>query len=304
MFTAKNFQKAMSKVRGARPGDMIINPGETIDVPKSSKYQAHKKAKLSSFGRTAALYGTHRKSPHPTTIIKDKAEGWEMAVGEVERLNDGLKERREFRWFLEVIISLSDQTRTRVWSATLFPPYQLQVDPQSFRDSRRHLEHMNHRAAQGGHFEALLRGFFDEDLEELAEFNNVPVDRLPGGGGAFILQENYSIDGLLHLFREICDGTHPRITYTSGAPVGDTMIRVSLDTSYGIVFTRSSLDQKTGRDMVQAWLNDIKEFTRGDNRNYYYDVDAKAYSRRERDQVKPTSNHVESMLSQMAKGTA
>jgi len=301
-FQAKNFEAALKHLRTAREGDLALTHEALPEPPKSKRYVSRGQAKASHFGRSSTLYGTHRRSPSSLNIIKDPAEGWEMAVGEVERLNDKIKDRREFRWFLEVIIGLSDQQRVRTFVAILFPPFQLQVDPQSFRDSRVHMEHMAARAGRTAHFEGRVRGFFDEDPEEVADFLGIDVGSLPGGGASFIRQENYTNDGLLHLIEELCDGTFAPLTYANGTPGGDVMIRISLDSSYGIVVDRSSLKSEGSRDMVKAWLHDIKSFTSGDNRNFYFDITTKAYARKSREQEKPLSNRVEVMLAELEKG--
>jgi hypothetical protein len=250
--------------------------------------------------KSAFLYGANRRSPYATNIIKDKALGWEIAVDEVTKLNERVNARREFRFFVEVFITLSRRTRRRAWKMILFPPFSLGVKPESFRDSRDHQTHMAARSAHTGHFVCKVQGLLaEDDREELERFDPDLIDDDPKW--ATIQNLSVGLDGFLRKIEDLADGKLEDVHYGRWAPNGDPMIRLGLDSSFGIVFDRSTLRTDSGRDMVSAWIQDIYEFTSGDRRKYYYDTRIKAYRQIREDDPLPPANAVQSVLDKMEK---
>jgi hypothetical protein len=101
------------------------------------------------------------------------------------------------------------------------------------------------------------------------------------------------------MIKDVVDGTHSGINYNMfGAPTGDPMIRLGLDSSFGIVFNRSTLETD-GKGLIEAWLRDIHEFTSGDRRSYYWDERLKAYRRIHEGDPVPPSNAVDMLINKL-----
>ena len=296
-FYAKNFSDALGRVRNAPEGSVVLDRSGVQNLPSSPRYRAQT-MKRSNIDKSAFMYGANKKTPYSTNIIRDEVLGWEMAVDTVERLNENVAKRREFRHFIEAIVLLSTEKRRRVWKLVLFPPFQKILDPNSFRDSRLHQEQLQARSAHHGHFTAKKRGLLAEDnLEELFKYDH-KLRHNPAEQRA-IQNLSVSLEGFLQIIRDVADGQDEAIQYSHGTPGPETMIRLSLDNAFGIIFSRKSLDTDAGLELVSAWLKDIKDFTSGDKRDYYWDERIRAYRRRHEDDEIPPANAVEMMLKQL-----
>ena len=300
-FIAQNLEKAMGRIRSARPGDLVFDAPSQASIPRSRKYRRGRLGRKNLMDKSALLYGTHKKTPYYNNIvIKDKALGWEMAVDEVSRLNERIGKRREFRFFIESYITLSRRFRRRSWKMILFPPLSLEVDPGSFKDSRRHQEHMATRSAHVGHYVCKVQGLLAEDnREELEEYDPGLID--DDHKWSTIQNLSVGLDGFLRKMEDLADGKLGGVDYGRFTPNGDVMIRLGLDSSFGIVFDRSSLLTDSGRDMVQSWLQDIYEFTSGPKRRYYYDETVKAYRQISANDPLPPPNAVHAVLDALEK---
>jgi hypothetical protein len=203
------------------------------------------------------------RTPYPMNVIRHPEEGWDFAIGTVDRLNQRHldKKVRAFRWTLEVTIFLSDQARNRVFSALLFPPHMLQVDSSSLRSVSDHRMHMKAREQYNARVAMKAQGLLEED-------QRIDNGTIPPRGR----DKNFTVDGMMRLLRDMCDGAGGLVSREYGAPAGDPMIRVMLETSYGVILSRSSMDRAGPRDLLLSWIHDIIEFTSGDGRDRYWDA--------------------------------
>lgn len=295
-FMAEHLSQAIGRVRGAKQSDVVLQRGEQF-APSSSRYK-QATMRESNMDKSAMLYGANTNTPYAkNTIIKNPVLGWEFAIDDVRRLNERVKKRREFRYFIESYIGLSRQRRRRCYKMILFPPLSMSVDPESFMDSRRHLEHMAARSAHTGQFVCKLQGFVGEDdRDECAEHDPGLETASRDDDWRFIEANNISWDGFLRKLKSLADGEHKDVNYHRFQPHGDVMIRLSIDDAFGIVFDREHLSDPGMLDMVQSWLRDIKTMTSGDMRNYYWDANIRAYRRVQSDDHVPPSNAVEQLL--------
>lgn len=301
----KNFTAAMNKVRSARPGDLLVNGMDPSQMPKSPKFKASlaTRSRMKNFGRTSMLYGVNGKTPYSTNIIKSQAEGWEMLVGDVEEINEEFKRRREYRHSLEIVVALSSRLRIRSFGIDMFPPGSKLVDPDSFRDSRRHLEEMSRKAAHLGHPICTMRGRLAErgNAQEIRNLlPRIPYAEVLTRRHEQLLDESYSLEGFIRKIKDLCDGTHDdpeSVLYSRfGIPGPKTLIRLSLDSAKGIVFNRESLDTPSGEEIVIAWLHDIIEVTSGDKRMLVFDPRIKTYRRIRQTDTAPPEGGLERVL--------
>lgn len=226
--------------------------GNAVNFSAASKPNFDQAARLSHFNDDPRV--TTEQNPYSNVIIRTGDHGQKMDIlaGKIDKMWERFRNDLDpqINWTVEVIVDLSTMKRNRCIRVVLLSPELRKPDTGlSLQD---HYEDMIDRKSGGSTAHARWNYFFDEDRKR---FNDKDISRSG-------IDKNITVDGALRLIRRAMNYNDERITVD-----GNPIIRVSLASSCGVVLSKRSFDTEFGTNVVGAWLQDMKTFLSGDNRN-------------------------------------
>lgn len=185
---------------------------------------------------------------------------------------------RGFNWEFEVLISLSARERNRVLRMSLHSPAKKAEN----WDAKTRADFLLEREQNLKYYSKVV-GEWTHLFEEQSRFDS-------GDLPAQVRSQNMTIDGFIALLKSLMGQVTPQ-----GVIDGDPLIRISLDGEMGICLRMSSLGNQDQLEVVLSWLNNIVQFT-DRNRDLYFDVRERAYTRIQEGTKPPPSNTVAQAL--------
>lgn len=217
-------------------------------------------ARMRQFARSES-----NASPYSSIIIKRENEpSADMLVGHFEETWEALRNSNDqgSNWLVEAQVGLSAQKLNRCIRISLIRP-EVSAPDMRIHTMSQHFENMAERRQRDlSKSEASWNFFFEEPPERFDDVN-IPAARR---------DQNITIDGILRLFRSIRTHTGPNY-----AVDGNPVYRLGLESSCGIVFRGSHLDEEAPVLFIKAWLYDMVEFTSGEGRHRRWDRYARRY---------------------------
>ncbi len=222
------------------PGTKVSAGGLTVESMKMGNFVGDQRV-------------TTEKTPYADVIVKSGTDqDLDFMVGKFEQTWEHLRNAGDngVEFFLEVSVGLSSVKRNRVVRLVLNSPEAVMPDANA-RTVSSHLEAMQQKKLH-----------YSKQLDSWNYFFAEPADRFNDKDiSAASSDKNIQVSGLVRLIRDICERSGKEYSVT-----GDPVVRVSLESSAGIVLRASHIGQPFFDDILHAWLYDMIEFTDGPGR--------------------------------------
>lgn len=264
------FLQAQEYFRRQKGEISAYREGRGVDISAMSKPQGLAAARLSQFNADPRV--TTERNPYSNVIIRtgDHGQKMEILAGRIDEMWERFRGDLDpqINWTVEVIVDLSTIRRNRCIRVVLLTP-ELRK-PETGITLSEHYDDMIDRKTGASTARARWNYFFDEPRER---FNDCDISR----GN---VDKNITVDGAIRLIRRAAEYSDNRVTVD-----GNPIIRVSLASSCGLVLSNKTFDTEFGQNVVGSWLQDMKEFLSGDNRNRLWNSQRESWVRVDPDKM-------------------